>query len=439
MRTIGGLSTALDAALRSLGGRWITAGSGDGLARAPPDAQGRTYELEGVKLTAREHDGYYSGFSNRVLWPLLHYFVGRVNFDAGEWHEFVKVNGRFADTVARALDEGDADTIAWVHDYHLMLTPRMIRDRHPSARIGFFLHVPFPAFEVFRILPTRVEILEGLLGADVVGFHTAAYRDAFLEACRRLTGARLDRNDGVIHRGHRTRTLVAPIGIDVAWHESIAHAPETLARARRLRRGVPGDVLLLGIDRVDYSKGILERLHGFARLLETHPEHRGRVTLVQVAVPSRVRVEEYRQLKRQVDEAVGRLDGKYADAGWSPVRYIARALPSDELAAWYRAADVALVTPLRDGLNLVAKEFVAARPDHGGALVLSEFAGAIEELPQAYVVNPFGPESVAAALHRALSDDRTERERRMAALRKRVMSNDVHRWARRFLDALGAR
>jgi trehalose 6-phosphate synthase len=436
VRTTGGLSTALDAALRSLGGRWISSGPLEQPMRAPADAEGRSYDVEHVRLTPREHDGYYGGFANRVLWPLFHYFVGRVNFDPAEWGEFVKVNGRFAVAVVRALEEGREDAVAWVHDYHLMLAPRMIRDRRPGARVGFFLHVPFPAYEAFRILPTRVEILEGLLGADLVGFHTAAYRDAFLESCRRLLGARVDRTHAVLHRGRRTATLASPIGIDVAWHEAVASDPATVARARRLRRHVPGEVLLLGVDRLDYSKGLLERLSGLARLFERHPEHRGRVTLVQVAVPSRVRVEEYRQLKRQVDEAVGKLEGRFGDESWSPVRYIARALAPEELAAWYRAADVCLVTPLRDGLNLVAKEYVATRTDGGGALVLSEFAGAVEELPQAYVVNPFGPDNLSGALHAAITDDRLERLRRMEALRGRVCANDVHLWASGFLRQL---
>lgn len=435
-RTTGGLVTALDAALRELGGRWIAAGGAAAHVAAPEDAEGRTYEVEELGLSAREQDGYYSGFSNRVLWPLFHYFVGRVNFDSGEWHEYEKVNARFADAVARALDAEPDPAVAWVHDYHLLLSPRLIRERRPDATVGFFLHTPFPAFEVFRILPTRREILEGMLGADLVGFHTQSYQDAFLDTVKRLLGARVDRAGAVEHRGRRTRTVVAPVGIDVARHAALASDPRTLGKAQRLRRGIAGEQLVLGVDRLDYSKGILERLSGFSRLLEKHPEHRGRTTLLQVAVPSRGRVEEYRAHKRQVDEAVGRLEGRFGDAAWSPVRYVSRSLQPEELAAYYRAADVALVTPLRDGLNLVAKEFVATRSDLGGALVLSEFAGAADELPQAYFCNPFGPDSIAEALHQALTDDRLERERRMSALRARVEVNDVHRWARNFLQQL---
>jgi trehalose 6-phosphate synthase len=435
VRTTGGLVTALDAALRDLGGTWISA-NGHGITRSPTQAAGRSYALASLELTPREVDGYYGGFSNRVLWPLFHYFVGRVNFDRDEWHAYERVNGRFAEAMAGALDGSAPGTAAWIHDYHLLLAPRRLRELRPRTTIGFFLHVPFPAFEVFRILPVRREILDGLLGADLLGFHSGSYQDAFLDSVQRLLGAKVDKAGAVFHRGRRTRTLVTPIGIDTDQHRRLAHDPRTGLRAQRLRRAVPGEHIVLGIDRLDYSKGLLERLSGLQRLFENHPEHRGRVTLLQLAVPSRTRVEEYRVLKREVDEAVGRLEGQFGDAEWSPVRYVTRSLQSDELAAWYRAADVALVTPLRDGLNLVAKEYVASRPDHGGALVLSEFAGAADELPQAYLVNPFGPDSVAEGLHRALTDDRVERERRMAALQARVEANDVRDWAGRFLREL---
>ncbi len=435
VRTTGGLVTALDAALRRLGGRWIATGSEPRRSRAPEDEDGATYEVEQLGLTTREMDGYYSGFSNGVLWPLFHYFLGRVNFDAREWREYERVNARFAAAVARGLEESDG-AVAWVHDYHLTLAPMMIRKLRPHARVGFFLHTPFPAFEVFRILPTRQQLLEGLLGADLVGFHTRSYRDAFLEAVQKLVGARSDRRGAVEYRGHRTRTLFSPIGVDVERLSALGQDPRTTSKAQRLRRSVPGDQIVLGIDRLDYSKGILERLAGFERLLERQPRYRGHVTLVQIAVPSRERISDYQRLKRDVDGAVGRLEGRYGDAAWSPVRYITRSFQPDDLAAWYRAADICLVTPLRDGLNLVAKEYVACRVDGGGALVLSEFCGAAEELTGAYFANPFGPDSIADALEQALTDDRMERERRMAHLREEVVGNDVHEWAQGFLRDL---
>jgi trehalose 6-phosphate synthase len=382
-------------------------------------------------------ENYYAGFANRVLWPLFHYFIGRVNFQPEEWNDYVKVNRRFADSVVAELaEQRDAKPVAWIHDYHLLLVPKMIREADKKARIGFFLHVPFPAFEVFRILPSRREILEGLLGADLLGFHTQNYLDAFLDSTRRLLGARIDKNGSVDYQGHTTRTVASPIGIDVAQQEQLASDPRSVSRSLRLRRSITGDTLVLGVDRLDYSKGIPERLIGFERFLERHPEHRGHVTLVQIAVPSRTRVEEYRQLKRLTDETVGRINGRFGDGIWTPVQYLSRSFQPAELASYYRAADVALVTPLRDGLNLVAKEYVASRTDLGGALVLSEFAGAADELPQAYFVNPFGPDSIAETLHAAITDDRVERERRMAALLARVRANDVRDWARTFIQSI---
>jgi trehalose 6-phosphate synthase/phosphatase len=433
-RTTGGLVTALDSALRDIGGRWIASGEADAHLKAPPDSQGRTYDIDQIGLSTREMDQYYSGFSNRVLWPLFHYFIGRMLFKPDEWHQYAHVNRRFADALVKAM--GTGDSVAWIHDYQLLLVPNLVRHQRPQATLGLFLHIPFPAYEVFRTLPTRREILIGMLGADVIGFHTSHYRDAFLDSARQLLGARVDKYGAVDYAGHRSRTIASPIGIDVAKQTELATDPRTVAKALRLRKSIHGDMLILGVDRLDYSKGIIERFAGFERLLERHPEHRGRTTLVQIAVPSRTRVEEYRQLKRATDEAVGRINGKYGDGVWTPVQYITHSVQAAELAAYYRAADVALVTPLRDGLNLVAKEYVASRVDFGGALVLSEFAGASEELPQAYIVNPYGPDSISDALHAALTDDRVERERRMMALHARVQTNDVNQWARGFFEQL---
>jgi alpha,alpha-trehalose-phosphate synthase [UDP-forming] len=372
-----------------------------------------------------------------VLWPLFHYFIGRVNFQPDEWNGYVRVNHHFADAVLEQLARSKSEHgVAWIHDYHLLLTPGFIREAQKDALVGFFLHTPFPAYEVFRILPSRRELLEGMLGADLIGFHTTNYQDAFLDSVRRLLGARVDKYSVVEHKGHRTRTLASPIGIDVEERETLAADPRVAARAQRLRKTIVGDTLVLGVDRLDYSKGIPERLAAYQRLLQRHPEHRGRVTLVQIAVPSRIRVEEYRELKRTTDETVGRINGHYGDAIWTPVHYITRALQANDLAAYYRAADIALVTPLRDGLNLVAKEYIASRIDGDGALILSEFAGVADELPQAYFVNPFGPDSIAEALHTAITDDRIERERRMSALISRVRTNDVGRWARSFVQQL---
>lgn len=436
-RTTGGLVSALDSALRSWRGTWIATGKENQRATAPADEEGRSYTVEQIALSQQEFDDYYSGFSNRVLWPLFHYFTGRVCFDVGEWKEYVKINRRFAASISAELKQAnDPEALVWIHDYHLMLAPKMVREELPSARLGFFLHIPFPAFEVFRILPTRTEILEGLLAADLLGFHTSSYQESFLDCVQRLLGARVGRNGEVIYRGRRIRTVAAPIGIDVQTQRALGSSSRVISRARRFRESVAGDKILLGVDRLDYSKGIPERLDALHLLFEKYPEHRGKVTFVQVAVPSRTRVKEYRDLKRRLDELVGRINGRFGDAVWTPIQYITRALQPRELAAYYLAADVAVVTPLRDGLNLVAKEYVATRGDLGGALVLSELAGAAEELPGAFFANPFGADSIATALHHALSESPEDAAHRMRRLYRRVCANDVHDWAQLFLSRL---
>lgn len=434
-RTTGGLVTALDGALRRLGGTWVAA-SGDAQVMEIPDESGRAYTVRQLGLPADTLDAYYAGFSNRVLWPLFHSFADRMHFDGGQWRAYLEVNRQVASNVAQALnDSGHSSPVAWLHDYHLLLAPRLVRQLAPRAAVGFFLHIPFPPWELFRLLPTQVEILEGLLGAELLGFHADGYREAFLDCCHRLPGARVEGRD-VHYEGRRTRVVVAPIGIDAGRLQRMASTVQTRARAARFRRRLGRKTVLLGVDRLDYTKGILERLQGFERLLELHPEHRRQVTLVQVAVPSRVQVPDYQALKRQVDEMVGRLNGRFGDSSWTPVRYFNRNHPQEELVAWYLAADVALVTPVRDGLNLVAKEYVACRLDTSGALVLSEFAGAANELPSAYFVNPYDADNIADRLHRAITDRRSDKALRMRALQQEVEGNDVQSWARRFVEEI---
>jgi len=321
----------------------------------------------------------------------------------------------------------------WVHDYQLLLLPQLLRERIPDARIGFFLHIPFPSSEVFRLLPQRERLLEGMLGADLVGFHTAGYLRHFASSVLRLTSApaevdRIRWRHGDVHLG------AFPMGIDAQHHSSRAGAPEVRAAAEA--HGAEGQQLLVGIDRLDYTKGIPRRLLAFQTLLRRHPELHGKVRLVQVAVPSRERVEAYREFREEVDALIGRIHGEFATPSWSPIHYLYRGLASDEVVALYRAAHAVLVTPLRDGMNLVAKEFVAARPDGDGVLVLSEFAGAASELSEALRVNPYDVEQTAEAFHRALSMPEEERRARMAVLRARVMRHDVHAWAEGFVERL---
>ena len=433
-RSAGGLATGLDGPHAELGGLWVGwPGSLEGLSpQADAEVQRRLADLRlvAVPLTSDEVTRYYEGYSNSVLWPLLHYSVARLPQEVRDFEAYAAVNERFADVIAERHRPGD---LVWIHDYQLMLVPALLRERIPDARIGFFLHIPFPSSEIFRLLPQREQLLEGLLGADLVGFHTAAFVRHFASSVLRLLASRTE-VDRIAWRGRSVRLGVFPMGIDAARFSRLAESPEVVASAEGHRKD--GAQLLVGIDRLDYTKGISRRLAAFETLLVRHPELREKVRLVQVAVPSRENVGAYRELRDEVEAMVGRLQGEFATSSWSPVHYLHRSLPIPELVALYRAADAVLVTPLRDGMNLVAKEFVASRPDGDGVLVLSEFAGAAAELSEALLVNPYDVEQTAATLHRALTMPADERRTRMAVLRERVMTYDVHRWARSFITRL---
>jgi len=385
-----------------------------------------------VPLTAEEVHRYYESYSNGVLWPLFHYFASELPLEIGGFDDYERVNRRFADAVVEHHRPGD---LIWIQDYHLMRVPALVRARVPDARIGFFLHIPFPSSETFRILPQREQILEGLLGADLVGFHTAAYVRHFSSSVLRTTGAWTD-VDRIPWRGREVRLGVFPMGVDAGHWRELAGDPAVLEEMKNVRSG--SERLLVGIDRLDYTKGISRRLLAYERLLLDHPELCEHVRMVQVAVPSRTGVGAYQGLRETVDSLVGRINGRFATSTWSPVRYLARGLSPPEVTALYRAADVLVVTPIRDGMNLVAKEFIAARTDGDGVLVLSEFTGAAAELAEALLVNPYDLEGSADALWRALQMPEEERRIRMAALRARVETYDVHRWAREFLARLGS-
>jgi len=430
-RSAGGLVAALDPVLAEHGGVWI---GWNGLEHrqgdtvpAPPGAAEPGVRYRGVPLSSREVAGYYRGFANRTIWPLFHYFVGRTRITTDTWPIYERVNARFAEV---AGDESGNDDLVWIQDYQLLRTPYHLRKRAPGRRIAFFLHIPFPAFDVFRVLPWAKPVLHGMLGADVVGFHVPSYAEHFLQSAERLLACEVDRRRGLVKIDGREVSVGAfPIGADVTQVERLARdLPHDSARGSRVFE-------VLGVDRLDYTKGIYERLIAIERLLERWPAYRGRVVFTQLLVPSREHIAEYGTLKRDIDETVGRINGRFAERGWTPIRYLVRSLPLERLVAMYRTADVALVTPLRDGMNLVCKEYVASRTDGGGMLVLSDFAGAAEELHEALRVNPFDVDAVAEVLHRALSMSEEERQARMSALRERVQTNDVHRWVQRFLGA----
>ena len=376
---------------------------------------------------------FYEGFSTSVLWPLLHYLIDQLPLHVEDWDTYERVNRRFAEVVAAHHQPGD---LVWVHDYHLMLVPQLVRELVPGARIGFFLHVPFPAAEVFRTLPDRERLLEGMLGADLVGFHTAGYMRHFAASLLRILGIAVDVDRAQV--GERTVRLgVFPMGIDAGRFARLAADPEVASEVSALR-GSGDCAILVAVDRLDYTKGIPRRLLAFETLLRRRPSLHERVRLIQVAVPSRTRIEAYRRFRQSVDAMVGRLNGAFATARWVPVHYIYRGLSERELVTLYRAADVMLVTPLRDGMNLVAKEFIATRTDEDGVLVLSEFAGASAELAEALQVNPYDVDRTSEIYYHALTLPAEERRARMLGLRRRVTTYDVEHWVRSFLGALEA-
>jgi trehalose 6-phosphate synthase/phosphatase len=434
----GGLVTGLAPWHERGEGVWVGwPGETSGLSverRADLDRQLEERRFVPVHLSREEVERYYHGFANRVLWPLFHYQVDLVPVDAADWDAYRLANERFAETVWREYRPGDT---IWVHDYQLMLVPGLLRARLPYARIGFFLHIPFPSSEVFRVLPWRQQILDGLLGADLVGFHTFAYLRHFVTSLLHVEGVEADVDR--VHVGGRDVYLGAyPMGIDARSFAALAETPGVVADSEAMRRDARGRRIILGVDRLDYTKGIPRRLHAIERLLTRQPELADSIRYVQVAVPSRGEVDAYQKFKQQVEEMVGRINGAFGTVRSVPIHYVHHSVSPAELVALYRAADLMLVTPLRDGMNLVAKEFVASRADEDGVLVLSEFAGAAVELDGAVVVNPYDVEGVASTILRALSLPRAERRARMKTLRRQVTEHDVHAWATGFVRALVA-
>ena len=436
-RSPGGLVTALAPVMQQQRGAWVGwSGSAD-VTHEPFDADG--IRLFPVTLNATEVTDYYEGFANGTLWPLYHDVIVPPEFHRHWWNSYVAVNRRFAAAAAEAVAPGGT---VWIHDYQLQLVPAVLRLLRPDVRIGFFDHIPFPPVEIFAQLPWRRQVLEGLLGADLVGFQRAADASNFLRAVRRIGGATTKGSEVIVEGrwsrpDRRVRAGVFPISIDSAGFDELAARESVQQRAVEIRAelGDP-DVLLLGVDRLDYTKGIRHRLKAYGELLAEGRLAPPEATLLQIASPSRERVDQYRQLRDEVEGTVGRINGDFGILGRPAVHYMHHSYPPEEMAACYLAADVLLVTSLRDGMNLVAKEYVAARRDLGGALVLSEFTGAADELRQALLVNPHDIDGTKATIMRAVTMNRTEARRRMRSLRRRVMRDDVQRWADHFLTAL---
>jgi trehalose 6-phosphate synthase/phosphatase len=392
----------------------------------------KKYNSIPVDLSREDLRSYYYGFCNNVIWPLFHYFPSYTSYDNTLWESYRRVNSIYLEKV---LQEASADDTIWIHDYQLMLLPQLIRDKVPGARIGFFLHIPFPSFEVFRLLPWRNQILMGLLGADLIGFHAYDYARHFISSVRRLLG--IENNMGYVQYEHRlTQVDVFPMGIDYKKYSTALTDSNVAKRLTEATKELEGFKVILSVDRLDYTKGIPERLRAYELLLEHNPQYREKVVLLLIAVPSRTKVHRYRALKKEVDELISTINGGYGTIGWVPIHYFYRGFPFDHLCAFYGLANVLLVTPLRDGMNLVAKEFVATHRESGGVLILSETAGSAREMGEALLINPNNSEEIASALKTALEMDKSEQVERNAVMNERLSRYDIVAWTKDFLNKL---
>jgi trehalose 6-phosphate synthase/phosphatase len=394
-----------------------------------------------VKLNAQEVDGFYFGFSNRTIWPLFHYFLKYSEFELDFWNTYKAVNQKFADAI---IEKSDEDDTIWVHDYQLMLVPQMVREKRPNTSIGFFLHIPFPSYEIFRTLPWREEILEGLLGSDLIGFHTYDYERHFLSSVRRLLGMEVSFNE--IFMDNRVIKVDSfPMGIDYKKFRDAAlvqgerkkdNRSDLQKRLDDHKASAPDTKLILSIDRLDYSKGIAKRINAFEYFLNKYPEYKEKVRLIILAVPSRSNVPQYQLLKKEIDELVGRINGELSTVNWTPIWYFYRSLPFENLIDLYTSSDIAWLTPLRDGMNLVAKEYIATRTDKSGVLILSEMAGSAYEMNEALLINPNNFEQQADTLRQAITMPLEEQQSRNTFLQKRLERYNVEVWANEFMSAL---
>jgi len=428
---VGGLATALLPVLESQGGVWIGMGEDPNLpVHQPYPAEDPTFKVRRVPLGSSELDNYYYGMANRVLWPVSHYMIQHLELKDPFITTYRDVNRKFAEAV---LKESGGDDFIWFQDYHLMLAPRIVREARPDAVIGHFWHIPWPAMEVYRILPWSRELLRGMLGCDLIGFHVEEYVENFIESARVLLGAEVSGNR-IYWEGHATRVEAHPIGIEVDRFKRMASSEDVQEQVDTLRGRFNTEHVVIGIDRLDYTKGVISRLLAFEQFLQENPAYHGKVTFYQIATPSRTKVASYQQLKREVDEAVGRINGQFARDDWVPVNYRYRTYTQRELCAYYRAADAALITPLRDGMNVVTQEFITATEN--GVLILSELTGAAYLLPEALQVNPYDQNGLAASIKEALEMPLNEKRERLSGLKATIEALDVHNWADKFMHSM---
>ena len=443
--SVGGLATGMKSVHSGSESLWV-GWSGLTSEDIPEELEGqidkalKKHGCSKVQLSNDDVNGFYFGFSNRTIWPLFHYFMEYAEFELPNWEVYKSVNQKFADALIEKVD--DEDTI-WVHDYQLMLVPQMIREKKPKISIGFFLHIPFPSYEIFRTLPWREEVLEGLLGSDLIGFHTYDYERHFLSSVRRLLGLEVHFDE--IYKDNRIIKVDSfPMGIDYNKFNQAAKVQADVDREqsdlqRRLnlhKKSTPDAKLILSIDRLDYTKGIAKRLNAFKYFLDKYPEYKEKVRLIVLAVPSRSKVPQYKLLKKEVDELVGRINGELATVSWTPIWYFYRSVPFESLIDLYTSSDIAWLTPIRDGMNLVAKEYVASRVDQSGVLILSEMAGSAKEMNEAILINPNNFEQIACALYKAINMPAEEQQKRNKLLQNRLERYNVEKWANDFMSSL---
>jgi len=385
-----------------------------------------------VFLSADQIENYYEGYSNSTIWPLCHYFFSFIEYRADYWEAYQQVNSLFCDESMQFIEDDD---IVWVQDYQLMLLPKKIRDKKPNANIGYFHHIPFPSYELFRVLPEREEILEGLLGADLIGFHTHDYMRHFISAIYRVLNINCNLDE--VNLDNRIIHIDAfPMGINYEQYNQAPKLPEVKEKSDLLREKLGERSIILSVDRLDYSKGILHRLNGFAQFLENHPDYHEKVSLAMIVVPSRDTVDIYAELKTKIDQLIGEINGKYSKLGWNPIFYFYRSFSFDELIAMYDVAEIALVTPLRDGMNLVAKEYLATKCNRPGVLILSEMAGAAIELQDAIIINPNDTDQIENAILQAMNMPAKEKKERLEKMQKRISRQDVKKWSNDFVKEL---
>jgi len=444
--TSGGLATGLKSIHESDNALWIgwPGVSKEELNEAHVDQiqkSLREMNFKPVHLDNEQVENFYLGLSNKSIWPLFHYFKQNVVFDENQWNAYVQVNEQFAQAIIEEIKPGDT---LWVHDYQLMLVPKLIRQKVPDVTIGFFLHIPFPSFEIFRIFPKRREILSGLIGADLIGFHTYDYERHFLSSVKRILHLEVNFNT-INNEGREVVVNTFPMGIDFEKFQAVSKTHSEIDKSQygEIRKQLSSHrehtngKLILSIDRLDYTKGILNRIEAFEIFLQRFPEYHEKIRLVMVIVPSRSEVSHYKQLKKKTDESIGRVNGLFSTVNWTPIWYYYRSLEFNDLIDLYRECEIGMVTPLRDGMNLVAKEFLATKIDSKGILILSELAGASKELHHALLVNPFDTLSLSDAIHEAINMSDAEQVERNKPMRERIRRYDIHEWSKRFMKELG--